>query len=1130
MDAGFEHLTHPNRDPALPSFFIVPNHPQLSDLVGPCRALVHLVDTARTALKAQAEWADNLKIPACSTAEQAIALGLYELKPNDYVFARRISGSQNAADDVLEAWVTGRTVITPAMVHEFKEASLDILGPRDMRGPDAPKDPNAPTDDPSPPTPPMPSGAADDDDDDDDDTPPKRTSNGKTVLEGGTQFERLAKPKPVKPGTRCITIASSFESQTSINAPVASIKVSQTKKKDLGMQRKRLTTAAATMAKAAFSRATKSAREHAERVASLHNVPSVGVTDNINYATQQLNIASAQCLPEGVQGLTLVKDLGDFGQGHYDRKDNVACFSHMSATSDAPNCTPGLFHLLEFGLFMVLNDNHSINFCGRRRHGGTPPVSSSQPERWEYRFVVISYPPHRMLDGSGRFSLAALPNNGTLFLTPEMINIDNDVRTADGFSSVARCNRSTYIHDGILIMDPHSHFKFIIRSFLLLLAFLLAQLPTSYNARMDPDLILQAFTMQLDGEERVSAGEWDLAPGHRRKGDRGWSTFQPTNDVESQSKVRGAAYQEIKEYEDRFHALIPDAVRRGPINRSPPAPPQKKPRVCKDCSNSYAPYNSDGESDDSDAEDNPPPPPPKPKTKRKRKPKSKPAVDPKPAPIPIPQPQPGPRKLKPKSKPAVDPTPAPIPIPQPQPGPRSDNGCESGNNADSESESSSSEEEEEEEEEEIDKGMDSEDQDYKDKEDELLRSKGGNKRLAASNFEQSVTKRFCVADIDLSTPVWTRREYAQSSAHALDWQGVQEDNVDSADDPLLLTSPTDVYNAAATCIPFLQRLSTTSILSNRDILQKAWLTLAHIPAGDLGALPSSYAALVDRPDAQSTALAIRDLWPMLARLSGIEALNVLRLRLDRECIMLTQLLAWRWLCAYVPARVMSVVSNNQNVPLDPSDWIGRLARNVKLVLELNAKSRVFSPSDYGLALNDKAYAYSNTNQRRCITENEVSERAVTVCTRIIETWLEFPQDETRRQAWFVFAVLHSLGRAALLLDEVWYGYNHVRAVVVGPGGSRARGNWSVRFKVLREALRQHPLLDTSSPDHAALVEIASYVDGLREPNSGAATTLLDWRDSQAMNKDIAPRPPKSTMVVVIGSDPSRRPLDHDQYT
>lgn len=84
----------------------------------------------------------------------------------------------------------------------------------------------------------------------------------------------------------------------------------------------------------------------------------------------------------------------------------------MFANPDIPNnYKSGSFHILQLGVFVVLEKHIGVTFSGRRLHMGTaptpPPGCPSVP--YAYRFNVVWYPKHASVDGRSRFTLASLP-------------------------------------------------------------------------------------------------------------------------------------------------------------------------------------------------------------------------------------------------------------------------------------------------------------------------------------------------------------------------------------------------------------------------------------------------------------------------------------------------------------------------------------------------------------------------------------------------------------------------------------------------------------------------------------------------------------------------------------------------
>ena len=78
----------------------------------------------------------------------------------------------------------------------------------------------------------------------------------------------------------------------------------------------------------------------------------------------------------------------------------------------------------------------------------------------------------------------------------------------------AWCTQTTFAEDGGAIMSPYDNFQHFVKSLLLLILFLLRQLPDNYAVRVDTQKFLDSVSMQIDGK-RVCAGSWPLGPGWR---------------------------------------------------------------------------------------------------------------------------------------------------------------------------------------------------------------------------------------------------------------------------------------------------------------------------------------------------------------------------------------------------------------------------------------------------------------------------------------------------------------------------------------------------------------------------------------------------------------------------------------
>ncbi|KAJ7482747.1 hypothetical protein FB451DRAFT_1129741 [Mycena latifolia] len=380
----------------LEDLYLVPQHPQRAGIRG--RSFIYYQDTSREGLAATWTQEKLLETPKGNRAH-ITSLGYLQLDDGDAVFSRSLNGDQDPLKDVLQVWVADGRFWTTEMKTKLDEARDGVLGPRDERSRTRPAHP---TDDAGNPV--------------------------NDSLVGGSAYERSPIAKSVKPPARAFTCGPSLESPTSIMAPVASAKAdASTGQLPAAVEhRTRLLEAIVPFAMGTMNQGPAEVVRMIHGRSELMNKPRIGAWDNWAYATKQLNLAPARngtSNPEDSGELS--KDLGFFGGAHIDKGDQAAWYSNMTSNHDIPDdYEDGMFFILQLGVFIVLKKYSSINFFGQRRHGGTPPLSpvGTVLYKFAYRFVVISYPPRRMVNGTARVTLAALPNREALIIPPEILH------------------------------------------------------------------------------------------------------------------------------------------------------------------------------------------------------------------------------------------------------------------------------------------------------------------------------------------------------------------------------------------------------------------------------------------------------------------------------------------------------------------------------------------------------------------------------------------------------------------------------------------------------------------------------------------------------------------------------------
>lgn len=145
------------------------------------------------------------------------------------------------------------------------------------------------------------------------------------------------------------------------------------------------------------------------------------------------------------------------------------------------------------------------------------------------------------------------------------------------------------------------------------------------------------------------------------------------------------------------------------------------------------------------------------------------------------------------------------------------------------------------------------------------------------------------------------------------------------------------------------------------------------------ALDAAYLALSQAPDASATAPHFQAIWAGLDKMLSSQALNSLRNRLDRQCIMMTNYYAWRWLDAYCPQQILEAWKD-QGAQRAPSTWIHQLARDVRAVVERRATAHRFDSTKYNLDIGGASFDYSNRRSQIYVTEPEIFNATVSITT------------------------------------------------------------------------------------------------------------------------------------------------------
>ncbi|KAJ7697017.1 hypothetical protein B0H17DRAFT_1197749 [Mycena rosella] len=822
------------------------------------RCIVFIHNTSPTAMRTVHAWEKKQQIPSATEKGDLDALGLFEVPEDMLIFARN-SASTDASSDALQAWLTPARLVSQEARTQLQEAADAAMGPSESITLEA----------------------------------PVRDAEGN--WSGGLAIERGdGRCKPVKEDTRCYTLANSYQSQKGIWSPAQTSKVNGSFD-DNNLMRRNLNIAVAPFPKAAMQQMPESTRKDIEDHTSMLNIPALGLPGNTAHNTLQLNVAPAQ--PYGSEK-TLANSLGFYGGNHNDNKDSPARFTNMVMCSRLPDTyTLGKFHIPRLGIYFMLRNFDSANFCGLNYHGRTPPIAPQGVDvaNDASRMTFISYPPEQMGDGLGHVVVGAMPTakDPVLKMSAEMQHVDYESRLTR-----ASTTQANFAVDGQVVMDVRAHVIFMARIFLLLLIFLSNQLPLSYDFRIDSDRLLSAFSFSADGLTREFVGPWANGPGFRAPDVApGSPTSHDGSDLVPQHMCRSAIQQRWRLHYNRFASHIPYAVvhdkffevdEHGDLKDSPvlvydrvdmlgnpiepggrpyakPAPPMSKKKADRKAlanqKRELIAANADAPGSDSDSNAAP--------RKRLRSGKSKAVIL-----------------------------------------------------ASSEEPSSSS-------------------------------SESSQVRAKPKNVYRSATKRLADLQQKDTTLIWHSTNYVQINhefvtrtssrapttsntlAAAPQDRALLVEMIDSEGDMDidLETSPLDAveqFFQDAGGIKLVDRLTLSVISRDHLAVKDAYQLLqqsSHLPISASSLLDNAFKEMLASPDSLETCLSIARIWPQFEHLQSGDAGAALSLKLRQQSIMQTTFVVWTWLDTYCAGQVRSALADAA-----PRNWIGSLAKHVHTLM------------------------------------------------------------------------------------------------------------------------------------------------------------------------------------------------------
>lgn len=214
------------------------------------------------------------------------------------------------------------------------------------------------------------------------------------------------------------------------------------------------------------------------------NAPALGSTRHHLVGSMQVNVTGVSCRSNHSHGA-----LGSAGTFHTDNGDDYCALSALTNLSDiGSDFGHGFFLLLEYGIAFEWLPLLTVLASGRGLHVSSPPqlrpnATNRQPQPWELRLLVISYPSRNVLIRAVPTILSSSPS-GPLVLPPGAL---------ESFSSTTRPHRS-WASDGGNIQNEQNHLVFLARELLTWAQQVFSQVPGfSNHGRIDAEQFFRSF-------------------------------------------------------------------------------------------------------------------------------------------------------------------------------------------------------------------------------------------------------------------------------------------------------------------------------------------------------------------------------------------------------------------------------------------------------------------------------------------------------------------------------------------------------------------------------------------------------------------------------------------------------------
>lgn len=239
----------------------------------------------------------------------------------------------------------------------------------------------------------------------------------------------------------------------------------------------------------------------------INSLPAVGHECNKGYFSQlQINIAG---VVEHDSSVGLDKNLGKAGAPHYDSHDCQQAYTCMFAMCNFAKygIHPGMFHLLELGLYVELFNYRFIYFSGLHFHAGSPPRAPFGvpiPDD-AVRFVEIHYPNEHLLSGLSVPAVIAAGGGGS-----SRVEVLAGSRYDPECKAKFQKGPLNFIRDAPSMMTRNSYLDYIPKQIAIHLESILAQSPF---LQLNTEALGKLFMDRDSGEVFDYCKDWKYAPG-----------------------------------------------------------------------------------------------------------------------------------------------------------------------------------------------------------------------------------------------------------------------------------------------------------------------------------------------------------------------------------------------------------------------------------------------------------------------------------------------------------------------------------------------------------------------------------------------------------------------------------------